>query len=235
MITHEMVSARNERARQALKRGEWAAAFEDLRWCYEEGMVAVKSFAGVRLSYLLGDFEQLLEIHPPAKAWMCARRDEMERRLRSDANEQEAGAEFAALNDTLGEAERTLAFFDEFPPGDGRRHELGHRIYWHLRLAQRYHDALEVTSLQEMMRKFEEEHEFSGDLATEYERLHREYMVRSTANDIEVLAGAGMIEQAQALARQVLDIDSSAPALALLTKHVSRAGQPLILDSLLRR
>ena len=63
-------------------------------------------------------------------------------------------------------------------------------------------------------------------------KAQHDYLISSTAKNVEVLAGAGDLEHARALAARVLAFDRSPEARTLLQQHAARAGQPELLDGL---
>src|SRR6185369_2778338 len=141
---HDVVKARYDLGRELARSGKSAEALAEYLWCFDEGMVQVSSYAGVRLSFLVGEIERLGKKYPPAREALETRCDAAEKRLLEDASDRQAGADFAALCATLGEDSRMLAVFDKFPAGDKRRLALGHRVYKLLREKHRYADALEI-------------------------------------------------------------------------------------------
>ncbi len=219
-ITRETVMARYTRGRDLVKSGNLDEALAELQWCYDEGMVRIGSFSGVRSSSLIGEIARLAKIHPATDAWLRAQQSEVEKRMRASASDSEAAREFASITASMDDRKRLLAVFDEFPPGDERRKGLGLRVYDDLLEARRYKDAAEARSYSLMNISMS-----SGD---DNPRM-REYVVTTAAKNIEVLAGAGDLERAQTLMKRLLVIDSSNETQALLLKHLTRAGQPQLL------
>ena len=64
----------------------------------------------------------------------------------------------------------------------------------------------------------------------EIRKSQRNYLINSTAKNVEVLAGSGDLVHARALADRLLAFDSSPETKALLQQHATRAGQAGLLD-----
>ena len=77
----DAVQARYRAAQQLARTGDPAQALRELIWCFDEGMTAVASFRGVRLSFLIRDFAQLAKRYPPAEDFMRQRCGEAELRM----------------------------------------------------------------------------------------------------------------------------------------------------------
>lgn len=69
----------------------------------------------------------------------------------------------------------------------------------------------------------------TANLPPAHQHLQRSYTARTTAKNIEVLAGAGRLENARSLATQLLAFDRSEETKALLSEHLTRAGHPELL------
>ncbi len=61
-------------------------------------------------------------------------------------------------------------------------------------------------------------------------KTQREYLITSTARNIELRAGVGDLDHARSLAARLLTFDGSPDTKALLQQHVARAGQPALID-----
>ena len=219
---------------------------KEFLWCFDEGMPRVPSYGGVRLSFLLGDIAKLGEQYPAALAALRERRDQAAQRMLADPRGFEAAQEFAALNRTLKEDQNTLAALDQLPAEDlrrlpltsatdPRRQPLTTAAYDQLILAQRYGDALAGKSYGLMIAQFEVlavERPIPANIPNPemIRKTMRDLLISSTAKNIEVLAGAGDLDDARGLARRVLTLDPSPETRALLQKHAVRAGQPDLLN-----
>lgn len=83
-------------------------------WFHENALALQPSLSGVRLSFALSYWLELGESYPPALATMKQIRDETEERIRDEDQVRVRFRdfhEFAALNQTLREEQRTAAIF----------------------------------------------------------------------------------------------------------------------------
>jgi hypothetical protein len=221
-LTQNSVNARYQHARQLARTGDPAEALKELLWCFDEGMPRVSGFGGVRLSYLLEDIKKLGEKYPAALDALRERRDAAEKLLHASATDFDAGQTFAAINRTLGEQDRTIAWFDQIDPATPRRHMIAMLAFDPLVEAKRYTDALAGHTYAQMSSSFEMfAHDTSGPRG--------QYLVTSTAKNIEVLAGAGDLAHARSLAQRLLSVDHSEATVKLLNEHLARAGHPDLL------
>src|SRR5690242_12595979 len=97
----EAVKARYDRGRELAREGKQAEALAEYLWCFDEGMVKVQSYTGVRLSFLLSEIDRMGKTYTPAWEALMERCDAAEKRLLADPGDRAAGPEFAALCATL--------------------------------------------------------------------------------------------------------------------------------------
>jgi RNA polymerase sigma factor (sigma-70 family) len=235
-ITREVVEARFKRAQELAAGGQLEVALRDYLWCYDEGMVRVASFSGVRGEFLPDLIANLGERYPAALTALRERRDEAGRRMAASASDAEATSTFAALNRTLKENDRTLAALDPLPPGDPRRRGLGNVVFDQLVERGSYGDALRGKPYTAMNTAFEfgARAKPSGPAMPnvgDVQQRFRAGFITMTAKNIEVLAGAGEAEDARTLAGRLLKFDGSEATRALVQKHLARAGQPGLLEA----
>ncbi len=227
-ITHDTVDARYQHAQDLASNGNWEAALPELLWCYDEGMVRVESYVGVRNSFLLGELMKLALKYPPAMAAMKERRDRAEQRMLASTGDFQAAMDFASLNSTLGDNSRNLETFDKLPPGDRRRNGLLARMEDQLIAAQRYGDIAQSRPFAAMSSQFESLTEEPPDLSDSpdegFRKVHHDYIVNSTAENIEVLAGAGDLEHARSLAAKLFAYDGSGETKLIVQQHLARAA-----------
>ncbi len=232
--THAAVQARYERAQALARAGDGAGALGEFLWCFDEGMRREPAFAGVRLSFLLSSIKTLGETYPAALDALKDRRDNAEERLVRDSADSGAARDFAALNRTLGDNAMTLQAFDRLPVDDPRRLALAGGVYEPLVSAQRYSDALSAMPFERMVMTFDTlspDRPLPGNMpnADLVRAAQRGIVIANAAKNIEVLAGAGALDQARALANKVLALDSSPTTNAILQQHLTRAGHPDLL------
>lgn len=237
-ITHEGVLARWRRAQALARTGDPAEALRELQWCLDIGMVQVGSFSGVRTSALLSELAKLGERHPEALAFLRGRREQTEKRVLAGASDFATIQLCTSINRTLKEPERTLAVFDQLPPGDTRRRPFALAASEPLREQRRYNDAMEGQTVLQIMTQF--------DLNLRMQELpiapetpkpdllikqRRSYAITSTAKNIEVLAGVGKLDDARRLSDRLLTFDGTPETRTLLQAHLARAGQPNLLPA----
>lgn len=233
-VTRATVEARYKRAQELARAGNSAAALAEFLWCYDEGMVRVSSYGGVRGSFLLSEIANLAKTYPPASAALRERRDRTESLMAADPSDAGIARDYASLNRVLGETSRTLEYFDRLPPKHPTRGALGSTdLMEALVERRRYADALEAFSYERMVSLFStlsrpmDVSKIPNPQRVQDER--RRSVVKSGARNVEILAGAGDVSRARDFARQVIAFDGSAEARATLQQHAARAGQPNLL------
>lgn len=236
-VTQEMVAARYQTAQELSRRGESAAALQEYLWCFDEGMPRSPSYAGVRTSFLLSSIASLGENYPPAMAALRERRDAALQRMQQGDHNAEAALDFAALNRALHEDQNTLTAFDQISPDDPLRPTLASAAYDELIEKQRYSDALSGRPYATISALFEleaVERPLPPNIANPeaIRKTQRDTLIMSTARNIEMLAGAGDVEHARALAARLLEYDGTRETKALLQQHAIRAGRPDLLQGL---
>lgn len=225
-LTRDQVEARYRRAQELAKTGDPAEALKELLWCFDEGMVGVASYGGVRRSFLLSVIGKLGEKHPPALQALRTRRDQAQRRLMISETDYDAVADFGAINRVLKDDASTLAMMDTFPPGDRRRKSLASSALEELVAQRRYEHAMEARTYDQMV-------QFFGSLksnATSDER--KKSTVEYVAKYVEILAGAGQTTQAKEFAQQVLAFHPTPDTRAAIERHAARAGHGDLLNGL---
>ena len=224
-ITADDVEERYSRGKKMVLNGKFAEALAEFLWCFDEGMVAVGGYRGVRMSYLLREMIALGAKYPAALEMMRKRRDQAESIMWSGENQTEAARDFALLNANLKDDVRTFAVYDRLVFSDARRPQLGGAIYELLAEARRYTDAAQGKPFEKMVLVFDSLIQVkTGSLATA-----QDLAVVLAAKDIEVLAGAGDLVHARELAERVMASRGSETTRLFLQKHLERAGQPGLL------
>jgi len=235
-ITSDLVASRYKNAQDLARSGNSAAALKEFLWCYDEGMPRVTGYGGVRNSFLLSSIAQLGTNYPPALAALRERRDQAQQRMLGSESDPDATQDFASINRELHENQNTLAAFDQLPAEDRRRQALASVAYSLLVDGQRYGDALLGRPYENISAQFEmtiKERPLPANITdpARIRKMQRDFLINSTAADVEVLAGAGDLVHARTLAGRLLAYDSSPETKALLQQHVSRAGQTGLLNN----
>jgi hypothetical protein len=148
--------------------------------------------------------------------------------------DRKIAADFAALNDALGDSDRTLAAFDRLSPTDPQRQGLAMNLENVLREAQRYGELAQSKPYARMTMEFDglQQATTSASIGAEAKSTMKDMLINKAVQNIEVLAGAGDLEHARELALKLLDFDSSTTTQALMLAHMTRAGQPSLLTPL---
>lgn len=238
-ITREMVESRYRAAQQLARSGrDPATALKELLWCFDEGMPRVQGYGGVRLSFLLGDIVRMGERYSPALAALRERRDEAQKRILAGIPNQDAVAVFVGINRIFQEQQKSLELFDKLPADDPRRMPLGIYVFDQLVASQRYADAAKTKPYGLMTSVFLAELKSQERALPEntpnrehLQQLRRDQFVNNTAQNVEVLAGAGQLESARALTARLLDYDGSEATKVILQQHATRAGHPEVLPA----
>ncbi|MBC7369599.1 MAG: sigma-70 family RNA polymerase sigma factor [Undibacterium sp.] len=233
-ITSDIVQARYKRGQDLARNGQTAEALAEYLWCLDEGMIRVRSFSGVRASFLLSEIEKL---GPSAVPALQERRDRAQKRVFASSSDFDAASDFAALNRTLKEDDFTIAIYDQLPPTDPRRRTLATGAYDQLVSVQRYADAVQARGYAVMLATFESHIKErplpeSAPRSEAFRQVQRTVAINSAAKNIEVLAGAGQLAEARKFAERLLQFDGSPATKAVIQQHATRAGQPGLLGGL---
>lgn len=233
-ITSEVVNTRFYRARQLVKTGDPAEALRELLWCFDVGMKRVPSMGSVRLSSGTSALAELADFYPPAREALEQRRDAARKLMLGEAQDRDAAAEFAGISRALKDGPGLVAALDQIPGGDVRRLWLAGAAQDELIAARRYADALEGRPYSSMISLFElsaRERPLSASVPNpeEVRKRERAYLIGMTAKNIEMLAGAGQLANARALAARLAAYDKTEATQALVQEHLARAGQPNLL------
>lgn len=107
-------------ARRSAAMGRDADAWDHYRWCLERGRAVDPAFGGVWATQLPEEIAQLGARYPPALAALRALADSHEKSLSTASRDQSSAerqsentTQFAAINEYLGEQDRTLRVFRE--------------------------------------------------------------------------------------------------------------------------
>ncbi len=232
-VTPEAVMARFRHAGELARAGRYDEALAEYLWCYDDGMPRFATFYGMRNRLLTRTIADLGRQYPPALDALRDRRDRAEQRMLANASDRDAAIELADLNDALGDRARTLSQFDKLPADDPRRATLGSRLKETLIQQRRYADAVQSRPYAQMVSDFDVIATGVGGgtqnvSAAAQQEIH-DGLVRSTASDVEALAGAGDLAHARSLAARLLAYDGSDETRAILQQRLTRAGQPNLL------
>jgi thioredoxin-like negative regulator of GroEL len=224
---------------ELVRTGKYQEALAEYLWCFDEGKTSA-GYAGVRLSFLLSDIEQLGKRYPPAIKAMEERRDAAEARIRAGPITFDDIADAVALNEHLGATQRTLTLFDEVSkagpiPGQARFAFFLH-LKGQLREAKRYADLLNlldrpakyvtgqiqqyefVRKMSEARADKKEEPDDSGD------SFLKSSAIQDGALILEALVATKRDPEADQVTEALLAFDATGKTYAALIKAADRAG-----------
>ncbi|HRE79631.1 MAG TPA: sigma-70 family RNA polymerase sigma factor [Opitutaceae bacterium] len=230
-LTRDDIRQVQTAAKEKARRGQFAEALDDFLWLYDEGMVSVPGFSGVRQSFLLSDIRGLFNDYAPARLALEERRNFREKRLLAGETDSILALELAALNHTLGDARRNRDLHDQLPVTDRRRRAFASYLFDDLVKERRYQEALVGIPYELMLSEFKmtQEQRISTLDFPNAREFRRRMIVQRFGPKIEALAGAGHLDQARELIEQVLSLDGTTATRSALHKHLQQAGQPGLL------
>lgn len=240
------------------EKGRKAEALEQYLWCFDHGNDHERGFAPVRLSFLLHDITELGASYPPAMEALRERMDRLEERLLAQAAQgtrpleafsslklSRETREFTRLSEVLEEPARILSLFTrsrDLKGGPALRAALLDEAIDTLLDEHRYAEIVEAAP------KFEGRlirNSFAGGMLTvlgawrKQEPMDRPGPLLSRATVeygrklYEALLGAGHVDRAAALARQLIALSPSGENYSALVRHALRAGKSAQAEELL--
>jgi thiol-disulfide isomerase/thioredoxin len=223
-VDRDTVKARHDLGRTLAQKGDDAGALREFLWCFDEGMVKVSSFAGVRTSFLLGDLGRLSKRYPPAREALLERCAAAEQRVLRDPRDTRSVTEFAALCAELGDDTRMLGVFDSLPRDDPRLRGFGLRAFRVLLPQQRYADALRAMPPDSMFRLVELN--INRPPSMNDPRVlesSRRFTVNTMLDYIETLAGANDATHAEEMVAKLKKFDESEETNRKIEERLLRA------------
>lgn len=240
--------ARMDYAQSLVRMGKYEEALKEYLWCYDHGNENMVGFHGVRGSFLLSDIARLGRNYPPALDELRKRRDMAQDRVVNEAPKKPSlwrmfdvvktdypAMDVAALNEYLGEEEKTLELYDklrnehpDWPAVDMLRRS----VFDLLLKKKRYAEIVEFTDIEEeirgrLKRKEEMRMFIPKEQLEEFEAMDRRMIIEDIAKYYEILLGVKDTEGAARLATQALEIDDSQETYNLLAWHGYLSGKPI--------
>ena len=99
-------------AEELMAQGDYEAALQDMLW-YWEASKTTRGQGGVRLSFALSTWEELGEKYPKAKSALLDVRDADEAAVAATGSTSDTFHEYASINETLDEQDRTYAIYKD--------------------------------------------------------------------------------------------------------------------------
>ncbi|HNO77642.1 MAG TPA: thioredoxin domain-containing protein [Phycisphaerae bacterium] len=240
--------ARMDYAESLVRMGKYEEALSEYLWCYDHGSENMIGFIGVKNSFLLSNIARLGKRHPPALDELRKRRDVAYDRVINEApkkaslwsmlgggNTDFPAMDVAALNEYLGEEDKTLELYDklrqehpDWPAVDMLRRS----VFDLLMKKKRYAEIVESTDIEKeirdrLKRKEEMRMFMPKEQLEEFEAMDRRMIVEEIAKYYEVLMGVEDVIGAARLADQALEIDDSEETYNLLAWHGYLSGKPI--------
>jgi thiol-disulfide isomerase/thioredoxin len=222
--------ARFDLGRTLASKGQYEEALAEFLWCFDSGMENTH-LTGVRVSFLLSDIASLGRNFPPALTALHERRDKALASAKAPDSGRNTLIDLAALNRTLKEDSKTLAFFDQLPAGDRRRNTLGLILFPQLLADKRYADAAKAQPYDSIKQAFLFTRQVESGFDPSRRQMFHDYQMHRLAEEIEMLAGSGQIAEAKEFLTMVITYDHSDEVKAMIRQHLERAGHAELLDS----
>lgn len=217
----EIAQAATARAKELIAQGKAQEALEVYLTAYRE--VQPVNPGSSECQRLMGAIKHLGRNYPPALAALGSLRDSAEAQYRAKPEQHALAFEVALLDKALDEGQRTLALYDELPPGHTSRGSLAMVGYDAFIRARRYHDALVGRSYGQMLGQLEAGLKNYPQAPEPLQAPMRKAIIEQTLTSIEVLTGAGKAHEARALTDKLLAFDNQESTRAALQQHLERA------------
>lgn len=232
--------ARERLAQALVRRGDFAGALREYRWCVEVGLRSHLPYASGRRRLLFRGFALFAGRHPPARQALEAWRTATEQTLLGERDDANLARDLAELNAALNDEGRTLTFFDRLAPRCRARNVLFDSVFELLIAAGRYDEVLAVldparTFRQEVHMARRLGAQSGDDPAERPERGTRAFAIARGAALMEALAATGRVAEARALADEILKFDHTSKTHALLKRHAERAQSQPLIENLMSR
>lgn len=263
---------RGRYADRLVQLGKYKQALENYLWCFDHGEEHMPAYSGVRVSFLLGNIKDLSNTYPPALAALKRRRDRCEsivrdfiegKELPGDKKQKgllglwnriagteptvifEVAGDLAALNDTLGDNDRTLKIYGKLIKCDRAeskraRRAMFHRIEKELLAAHRYEDYLQdsdpvrdtAIEVQSLALASIHSKDIDEDTAKEMREYLRRHTLENGSKRYEACVGLNRDEVASKVKDTLIDFDASYLTYDMLVSSAVRAGRYDLLQSL---
>lgn len=221
------IDTRYKLARTLAEQHKEAEALKEFLWLFDDGMKQVGEFSGVRVSFLLSDLARLGASYPPAMDALRQRRDAAKKSFLATPEPTDSRNDLPYLNRCLSEDGATLELFDQLPKDSQGRKTLHQFILRELVTRRRYDEAVEIRPLKTFLK--EDSHWESRINDPESGPVFRSLYIKNCVQEIEALAGAGILEDAAVLIKKALAVDATQETKDLMKAHLIRAGHPELL------
>ncbi|MBC7366492.1 MAG: sigma-70 family RNA polymerase sigma factor [Undibacterium sp.] len=218
-------------AKAAMARGDKLAQEGKLQEALDEYLAGYRGLQGQRggavwQQMLLVAFTRLGRTYPQALAAMRELRDVAMQKLAVTPSSRELMAEIGVLNERLGDTRASVALYDSLPAGHPGRQTLGLMAHKAFVETQRYADALIGKPPAAMMRELEMGMSSSVGAKGSSSATQRGFVISGALSNIEVLTGAGKLEEARMLTEKLLGFDNSEATRSAVEQRLARANSP---------
>jgi hypothetical protein len=222
--TDDAVKAVLARAKQLLNEGKQPEALDEYVKCYRE-LQAIRPGSS-QCQSLMSAMQHLARSYPEARSALASLRDAAMQQLQMQPGQGELVVEIALLNERLDEGYRTVVLYDSLSPNDRNRQSLAMIANRSFIEARRYADVLVGKPFGQMLGALEGAAQAMGRPGVPQAAL-RTTAIEATLTNIEVLTGAGKLEEARLLTEKLLAFDSSDTTRAGLKQHLDRVRAPM--------
>lgn len=126
--------------------GNFKDALDAYLWCFDHGLEHSMAFVGVRLSYLIGEFQELAKVYPPTKDALSSRAGEREFVIALMWNSRETIWDYVALCEAMDDLPRAVRTYDRLaihgPRAQEIRQEMAEELIEQFVKMRRYRDAV---------------------------------------------------------------------------------------------
>lgn len=230
-ISREAFAERAKRAMELSRAGDSDEAVRELLWCYRTAIARPGLGMGPvgQPSYFVGALARFSEGRPEVRTELLKRFEAGKWRVIAGDDDMEPLGEMGSIARALKDERLMVAVWDAIPAGDPRRQPVGSYATAGLIAEKRYVEALSGTSYGMISSQFESNSSRNSSKGAGDPGVS--YLIKTTAKNIELLAGAGDLAHARELAGRLLTYDGTEATRALLQKHLERAGQPGLLQA----
>jgi thioredoxin-like negative regulator of GroEL len=232
---------REHHADELARAGKYEEALAEYLWCFDEGKASV-GYAGVRLSFLLSDIEDLGRNYPAAIKAMEQRRDAAEARVRSGTITFDDLADAVALNEHLDAKERSLTLFDDVKKAGPIKGMARMAFFLHLKeqlhQAKRYEDLLGLLDhpakyvtgqirqykFTKQMSEARADKDKPEDPELSADTFLRSHTIEDGARIFEALVATKRDPEADQVVEALIAFDATGKTYAALIRAADRAG-----------
>lgn len=231
------IARRQRLAEELVQAGEYGLAREEYVWLWRNMTKHAPATVGVRGSFMASRMEDLAELDRASWEAFCSLRDEAEAELKGDAGSWTALEDWIALNDVVGDEDRTLAWFDrvkDTPAGRATIARVRYRIDELLKRRDSWAElVVAYPNPLEELRQHKALHEMAGaprhivvDPRTGEEVDWAELSFRKQCADVyAAYLAAGLDEDAGKIAGLARELDGSPKMIVALVEKALEIGQ----------